>query len=78
VSLYSEADALVFGGDTLFPNGYGRVDIPGASEADTVASMRRLLQLPDDVIVLTGHGEPTTIGRERPWMTRVDETGQLL
>jgi hydroxyacylglutathione hydrolase len=78
ISLYGEQDHLMFGGDTLFPNGYGRVDIPGASEADTVATMRRLLELPDDVTVLTGHGQPTTIGRERPWMERVAETGELL
>ena len=78
VSLYSEGDKLVFGGDTLFPNGYGRVDIPGASESATVETLRRLLDLPDDVTVVTGHGQPTTIGRERPWMTTVVETGTLL
>lgn len=78
ISLYSEQDRMLFGGDTLFPNGYGRVDIPGASEADTVATIRRLLELPDDVVVLTGHGEPTSIGRERPWMTRIAESGELL
>ena len=78
ISLYSAADALMFGGDTLFPNGYGTVEIPGASEPDTVATIRRLLTLPDAVTVYTGHGEPTTIGRERHWMQRVAETGQLL
>jgi hydroxyacylglutathione hydrolase len=78
ISLYSAADALMFGGDTLFPNGYGTVEIPGASESDTVATIRRLLELPDAVTVYTGHGEPTTIGRERHWMQRVAVTGQLL
>jgi hydroxyacylglutathione hydrolase len=78
ISLYSAGDQLLFGGDTLFPNGYGRVDIPGASEASTVATIRRLLELPDDVTVLTGHGEPTRIGRERRWMTGVADSGQLL
>lgn len=78
ISLYAERDRMLLGGDTLFPNGYGRVDIPGASEPDTVASMRQLLELPDDVIVLTGHGEPTAIGRERHWMTLVADTGELL
>ncbi len=71
ISLYSESDRVLFGGDTLFPNGYGRTDIPGASEEETVATMIRLLELPDDVTVYPGHGEPTTIGRERPWMTRI-------
>jgi hydroxyacylglutathione hydrolase len=78
ISLYSAAERLMIGGDTLFPGGYGRVDIPGASEGETVATLRRLLHLPDDVTVLTGHGAPTTIGSERGWMTRVDQTGKLL
>ena len=78
ISLYSEADSVMFGGDTLFPNGYGRVDIPGASEADTLATIRRLLTLPDNVKVYTGHGLPTTIGKERHWMEHVDRTGKLL
>lgn len=78
ISLYSAPDAVMLGGDTLFPNGYGRVDIPGADEQDTVTTIRRLLELPDDTIVYTGHGEPTTIGRERRWMRHVANTGQLL
>jgi glyoxylase-like metal-dependent hydrolase (beta-lactamase superfamily II) len=78
ISLYSPDNRVMFGGDTLFPNGYGRVDIPGASEEQTVTSMKRLLELPDDVVVYTGHGEPTTIGRERPWMEQVARSGQLL
>lgn len=78
ISLYSEGDGLMFGGDTLFPNGYGRVDIPGASEEETLATIRRLLALPDSLKVYTGHGLPTTIGKERPWMERVDRTGRLL
>ncbi|MDQ3548083.1 MAG: MBL fold metallo-hydrolase [Chloroflexota bacterium] len=78
ISLYSEADGLMFGGDTLFPNGYGRVDIPGASEEATLATIRRLLTLPDHVKVYTGHGLPTTIGKERHWMEQVDRTGRLL
>lgn len=77
VSLYSESDQLLIGGDTLFPNGYGRVDIPGASAEDTIATIKRLLELPDGVTVLPGHGAPTTIGRERPWMTQVAATGRL-
>ncbi|HEX5166629.1 MAG TPA: MBL fold metallo-hydrolase [Thermomicrobiales bacterium] len=78
ISLYSAADDLMFGGDTLFPNGYGRVDIPGASEAETLATIRRLLTLPDAVTVYTGHGLPTTVGKERHWMELVDRTGKLL
>ena len=78
ISLYHAESHSLFGGDTLFPNGYGRVDIPGASESDTLASMAKLLEFPDEVTVYTGHGTPTTIGQERRWMERVVSTGKLL
>ncbi len=71
ISLYSAADHVMFGGDTLFPNGYGRTDIAGASDEETAATLIRLLDLPDDVTVYPGHGTETTIGQERPWMTRI-------
>lgn len=78
ISLYHPESGTLLGGDTLFPNGYGRVDIPGASEVDTLRSMERLLTLPDDVTVYPGHGASTTIGQERSWMERVVSTGRLL
>ena len=78
ISLYNAEGAALFGGDTLFPNGYGRVDIPGASEEDTIRSMQRLLELPDEVTVYPGHGAPTTIGQERDWMERVVSNRRLL
>lgn len=71
ISLYAADQAVLFGGDTLFPGGYGRVDIPGASVEQTIDTMRRLLELPDNVTVYPGHGEATTIGAERPWMTQL-------
>ncbi len=71
ISLYEPAARVLFGGDTLFAGGYGRVDLPGASVEQTAATMRRLLELPDEVTVYPGHGQPTTIGRERPWMIQV-------
>ena len=64
-------DGVVFCGDTLFANGVGRVDLPGGSWEilmDTIKT--RLLTMPDDATAYTGHGPPTTIGRERqfdPW-----------
>lgn len=71
ITLYSVENRAMFGGDTLFPNGYGRTDIPGASEEETLATLRRLLELPDDVTVYPGHGLTTTIGAERRWMERM-------
>jgi glyoxylase-like metal-dependent hydrolase (beta-lactamase superfamily II) len=78
MSLISSPDNIMLGGDTLFPNGYGTVEIPGANKEDTVNTIRRLLALGDDVVVYPGHGLPTTIGRERGWMQQVDRTGRLL
>ena len=71
ISLYEPEARVLFGGDTLFAGGYGRVDLPGASVEQTIVTMRRLLGLPDDVTVYPGHGQPTTIGQERPWMLQV-------
>jgi hydroxyacylglutathione hydrolase len=68
IVLVSEPDKVVLGGDVLFPNGHGRIDLPGANEADMIASLRRLAALPDDVTVYPGHGLPTTIGAERSWL----------
>lgn len=68
IALVSTADKLVLGGDVLFPNGHGRIDIPGASQQDMNASLRRLSALPDDVTVYPGHGLPTQIGKERAWL----------
>jgi glyoxylase-like metal-dependent hydrolase (beta-lactamase superfamily II) len=78
VSLYSAREKVMLGGDTLFPGGYGTIEIADASAEETVKTIRRLLELPDDVTVYPGHGLPTTIGAERPWMQRVAETGRLL
>ncbi len=65
-------DGFVFTGDTLFAGSIGRSDLPCSSEENTVAydvllnSIReRLFDLPDDTLVLAGHGPTTTIGEER-------------
>lgn len=61
---YRIGDAL-FTGDTLFCRGYGRTDLPGGSMDDLVRSIRRLLKLEKNYIILPGHGEPTTLDAER-------------
>jgi hydroxyacylglutathione hydrolase len=68
IVLVSVPDKMVLGGDVLFPNGHGRIDIPGANEADMIASLKRLAALPDDVVVYPGHGASTRIGNERNWL----------
>ena len=68
IALYDTEDQVFLGGDVLFPGGHGRTDIPGSDQAVMNRTIKRLLDLPDDVAVYPGHGAATTIGAERPWM----------
>jgi hydroxyacylglutathione hydrolase len=57
---------VVLGGDVLFREGVGRSDFPDGDAAALAAGIRRrLYTLPDETLVLPGHGDPTTIGHER-------------
>jgi hydroxyacylglutathione hydrolase len=57
---------LVFAGDALFKGSIGRTDLPGGNYDTLMRSIfEKLVPLGDDVRVLSGHGEPTTIGHER-------------
>ncbi len=61
-----EGEKVVFSGDALFAGSVGRVDLPGGSMEVLMRSIEdRLMPLPDDTRVLSGHGPETTIGRER-------------
>ncbi len=71
VVLYEPTTNTLIGGDTLFPNGHGRIDIPGADQAAMYRSLARLAELPPETTVYTGHGDPTTIGAELSWITAV-------
>ena len=66
-----DLDAL-FTGDLLFAGSIGRTDLPGGDHATMLKSLARTLTLPDETIVLPGHGPQTTIGDERrgnPFLT---------
>ncbi len=66
VCLYDPEGKILFSGDTLFRAGYGRTDLFGGDERMLVHSLRHILTtLPDETIVLSGHGNETTIGMER-------------
>ena len=65
---YDEADVaeLMFSGDLLFAGSIGRTDLPGGDHPTMLRSLReKVLTLRDDIVVLPGHGEQTSIGRER-------------
>ena len=63
ISLYGEG--IVITGDTIFQGTVGRTDFPGGSVEKLSESFRRLLALPEDTKVFSGHGAETTIGREK-------------
>lgn len=65
VCLYAESLALVFTGDTLFQGGPGATGRSHSDKDTILASIRdTLLELPAETVVLTGHGDSTTIGAE--------------
>jgi len=65
LSFYSKADQFVIAGDALFKGSIGRVDLPGGNMQTLMNSIRtKLLVLDKEVVVYSGHGDPTKIGIE--------------
>jgi hydroxyacylglutathione hydrolase len=66
VSLWIPAENKLIAGDTLFRDSIGRTDLPGGNSRQILQSIKtRLLDLPEDALVIPGHGANTTIGREK-------------
>ncbi|MEX0428683.1 MBL fold metallo-hydrolase [Nocardioides sp. DS6] len=62
----AEVSEVMFSGDLLFAGSIGRTDLPGGDHATMLRSLTtKVLPLADDIVVLPGHGEQTSIGRER-------------
>lgn len=73
ISFYLQKEGIVFTGDSLFQGSIGRTDFPGGSMKELIGSIKKnLFSLPDSTVVLSGHGNQTTIGEEKrsnPFLT---------
>ncbi len=73
IAYYCRGEGVLFTGDALFAGSIGRTDLPGGNLDRLITGItKRLLTLPDETIVYPGHGETTTIGREKstnPWLS---------
>ncbi|MEJ5172757.1 MAG: MBL fold metallo-hydrolase [Hydrogenothermaceae bacterium] len=65
VSFYSKENNFILVGDTLFAGSVGRIDLPGGDSKMLEKSLNRLMELPEETIVYSGHGVNTTIGKEK-------------
>jgi len=66
VSFYCKQEGVLFSGDTLFAGSIGRDDFPGGDRSVLLASIRdKLLELPEETKVYSGHGPITTVGEEK-------------
>ena len=65
-SLYFASSGVVVAGDALFEGSIGRTDFPGCDHHRLIKLVcENLLTLPEQTVVYSGHGSPTTIGNER-------------
>ena len=75
ISVWIPAENKLVAGDTLFLDSIGRTDLPGGDSRQILRSIHdKLLPLDDAVVVIPGHGQSTTIGRERhrnPFLQRM-------
>ena len=66
ISLWIPSENTLVAGDTLFRDSIGRTDLPGGDDKQILRSIsNKLLKLPEDAVVIAGHGQNTTIGREK-------------
>lgn len=63
---YCKSEGVLFSGDSLFEQSIGRTDFPGGNAFDLINSLQnKVMTLPDNTVVYPGHGNSTTIERER-------------
>ncbi|MBD5560388.1 MAG: MBL fold metallo-hydrolase [Clostridia bacterium] len=66
VYFYDPNEKVAFVGDTIFQGGPGTSGYPGGNERQLMESIGKILSLPDDTTLLSGHSAPTTVGEEKP------------
>lgn len=63
---YHELQQFIIGGDLIFMDGVGRTDLPGSNPTDLINSIRiEIIPLKDKVMIYSGHGPETSLGREK-------------
>ncbi len=66
IGLWMPAEKKLIAGDTLFRESIGRTDLPGGDPKSILVSIReKFIPLPDDTLVIPGHGPTTTMGHEK-------------
>jgi hydroxyacylglutathione hydrolase len=66
ISFYDPSGGFLVSGDVLFRGSIGRTDLPGGNlQTLSKSIVEKIYTLPEETIVYSGHGEPTTVGRER-------------
>ena len=72
VCYFAEKEKVLFSGDTLFQGTMGALHLPTSSAEKMWPSLKKLSLLPKDTVVIPGHGEKTTIGKE-VWLSKAKE-----
>lgn len=68
ICLYARENSIIFVGDTLFADSIGRTDFPGGDMTQLLTAIKeKLLTLPEETVVYTGHGPSTTIANEKAY-----------
>ncbi|WP_439241111.1 MBL fold metallo-hydrolase [Lonepinella sp. BR2474] len=66
IGFIEHQEGIAFTGDVLFKQGIGRTDLLGGNHAQLIDTIKqKMFKLPDDMVVLPGHGPHTTIGQEK-------------
>ncbi len=65
ISIYMESENVIFTGDTLFKSSIGRTDLPTSDYKEIWKSLKKLVEYPENTVVLPGHGDESIIKRER-------------